>query len=50
MAYEIVNTDGTLPFSVQDNVVNTSQFSLALIGRNVANYGQYFAQNTLRHL
>ena len=39
MAYEIVNTDGTLPFSVQDNV-NTH---VRPTRRNVANYGQYFA-------
>jgi cytoskeletal protein CcmA (bactofilin family) len=50
MAYEITNTDGTLSYSVEDGKINTSQFSLALIGRNVSNYGQYFAQNTLRHL
>ena len=50
MSYDITNTDGTLSYSVADNQVNTSQFSLALIGRNTANYGQYFAQNALRHL
>ncbi len=50
MSYDITNTDGTLSYSVADNQVNTSQFSLALVGRNTANYGQYFAQNTIRHL
>ena len=45
MSYDITNTDGTLSYSVADNQVNTSQFSLALVGRNTANYGQYFAQN-----
>jgi hypothetical protein len=50
MPYDITNTDGTLNYSVADNQVNTSQFSLALIGRNTANYGQYFAQNAIRHL
>jgi hypothetical protein len=50
MSYDITNTDGTLNYSVADNQVNTSQFSLALIGRNTANYGQYFAQNAIRHL
>ena len=50
MAYEITNTDGTLSYSVEDGKINTSQFSLALIGRNVSNYGQYFAQNTIRQL
>ena len=50
MSYDITNTDGTLNYSVADNQVNLSQFSLALVGRNTANYGQYFAQNTIRHL
>ena len=50
MSYDITNTDGTLNYSVADNQVNLSQFSLALIGRNTANYGQYFAQNAIRHL
>ena len=50
MSYDIQNTDGSLNYSVADNQVNTSQFSLALIGRNTANYGQYFAQNAIRHL
>ena len=50
MAYEITNKDGTLTYTVADNAVETTQFSLALVGRNSANYGQYFAQNTIRHL
>ena len=50
MAYDIQNTDGTLNYTVDNDQVNTSQFSLALIGRNTANYGQYFAQNAIRHL
>ena len=50
MSYDIQNTDGSINYSVADNQVNTSQFSLALIGRNTANYGQYFAQNAIRHL
>ena len=50
MAYVITNTDGSLTHTVQSGAVDRSQFSLALIGRNVANYGQYFAQNTIRHL
>jgi len=50
MAYVITNTDGSLTHTVQSGSVDKNQFSLALIGRNVANYGQYFAQNTIRHL
>ena len=50
MAYVITNTDGSLTHTVQSGAVDRSQFSLALIGRNVANYGQYFAQNTIRSL
>jgi len=50
MPYIVNNSDGTLTVTVADSVVDTSSYSLALIGRNVSNYGQYFAQNTIRHL
>ena len=50
MAYVIQNTDGSLSHTVAEGQIDKNQFSLALIGRNVANYGQYFAQNTIRHL
>jgi len=50
MPYIVNNSDGTLTVTVADSVVDTSSYSLALVGRNVSNYGQYFAQNTIRHL
>ena len=50
MPYIVTNSDGSLTVTVQDSVVDTSTYSLALIGRNVSNFGQYFAQNTIRHL
>lgn len=50
MPYIITNSDGTLTVTVSDNTVDTASYSLALVGRSVSNYGQYFAQNTIRHL
>lgn len=50
MAYIVTNTDGTITVTVGDTTVDTSSYSLALIGRGIANYGQYFAQNTIRQL
>ena len=50
MPYIINNSDNSLSVTVQDQVVDTTNYSLALVGRQVSNYGQYFAQNTLRHL
>lgn len=50
MPYIVSNSDGSQTVTVSDSVVDTSSYSLALIGRNVSNYGQYFAQNTIRHL
>lgn len=48
MPYIINNTDSSLTVTVPDGVVDTTSYSLALVGRNVSNYGQYFAQNTIR--
>lgn len=50
MPYIVTNSDGSTTVTVSDGVVDTSTYSLALVGRNVSNYGQYFAQNTIRHL
>lgn len=50
MPYIVTNSDGSLTVTVPDSAVDTSSYSLALVGRSVSNYGQYFAQNTLRHL
>lgn len=50
MPYIVTNSDGSLTVTVPDSTVDTSTYSLALVGRSVSNYGQYFAQNTIRHL
>lgn len=50
MPYIISNSDGSLTVTVADSVIDTTTYSLALVGRNVSNFGQYFAQNTIRHL
>jgi len=50
MPYILNNTDGSLTVTVPDSTVDTNSFSLAIVGRSVSNYGQYFAQNTIRHL
>jgi hypothetical protein len=50
MSYTITSTDGTRQVVIQDETVDITQFSLSLVGRNVSGYGQFFAQNSLRHL
>jgi|TARA_R110000764_G_scaffold83198_1_gene163674 hypothetical protein len=49
MTYSVQNTDGTQTINVAASQVNSS-FSVALVGRNVSGYGQYFVQNSIRHL
>ena len=49
MTYSVQNTDGSRTINVAASQVNSS-FSVALVGRNVAGYGQYFVQNSIRHL
>jgi hypothetical protein len=50
MPYIISNSDGSITYTLQDGVVDTSTFSVSMVGRGVTNFGEYFAQNTLRHL
>lgn len=50
MTYQIQNSDLSRTFTIQDNLVDSSSLSLTLIGRNVSNYGQYIARNTIHHL
>lgn len=50
MPYTVSNTDGSITVSVADSTVDTSTYSLALVGRNVSNYGAYFVQNAIRSL
>ena len=49
MTYSVQNTDGSRTINVAASQVNSS-FSVALVGRNVSGYGQYFVQNAIRHL
>jgi len=49
MAYTITNSDSSVTITVQDTTVDTT-YALKLIGRNVSGYGQYFVENTVRHL
>ncbi|MBM37884.1 MAG: hypothetical protein CMO97_02310 [Woeseia sp.] len=49
MTYSVQNTDGSRTINVAASQVNSS-FSVALVGRNVSGYGQYFVQNSIRHL
>ena len=50
MPYIVSNADGSITISVADSTVDTSTYSLALVGRNISNYGAYFVQNSIRHL
>lgn len=49
MTYSVQNTDGSRTINVAASQVNSS-FSVALVGRNVSGYGQFFVQNSIRHL
>jgi len=49
MAYTVSTTSGT-SVTVADGVVDTTSYSLSLVGKNVSGYGQYFVQNSIRHL
>lgn len=48
MAYTITSSTG-VSYTVEDGTINNI-FSLKLVGKNVTNYGQVFAENSLRHL
>lgn len=50
MPYTFNNSDGSVSTTVADSTIDTSTYALALVGRNVSNYGYYFAQNTVRQL
>jgi hypothetical protein len=45
MAYTILNSDGTTLLLLTDSTVDQSTTSLSLVGKNVANYGQYLNNN-----
>ena len=48
MSYTITTSTGT-SYTLEDGTINNA-FSLKLVGKNVTNYGQVFAENSLRHL
>jgi hypothetical protein len=50
MPYTFNNSDGSVSTTVADSAIDTSTYALALVGRNVSNYGLYFAQNAVRQL
>lgn len=50
MPYIIANSDGTITYTVRDGEVDTSTFSVAMVGKGFTNFGEYFAQNFLRML
>lgn len=45
MTYTINKSDGTPLVNIEDNSINTTATSLALIGRNAVNFGQSINQN-----
>ena len=50
MPFYIHNSDSSVNIVIPDDTIDTTSYSLSLIGRNVADYGQYFAENTILQL
>ena len=50
MAYNILNTAGSLVATVQDGTVNQSATNLTLIGKNYAGYGVFLNENYVKLL
>lgn len=50
MSNYVITNDINGSINIEPGQVDTSSTSLALVGRNVTNYGQYFAQNTFSQL
>ena len=50
MPFYIHNSDSSVNIVIPDDVIDTTSYSLSLIGRNVSDYGQYFAENTILQL
>ncbi len=50
MAYSFTSTDGSVAITINDNQLEQSEYSLTLLGKNVTNYGQIIAQNTIHQL
>lgn len=49
MAYNFNKSDGVTPVTVADGTINTTDFSIGLVGKNVSGYGLTIAQ-TLVHM
>lgn len=50
MTYIVSNTDGSLTLAIEDGTINGTDYSVVLLGKNVIDYGRYFAQNSIRQL
>ena len=50
MAYSITNSDGSVAISIADSVIDSSTYSVDLIGQNASNYGPSVAKNSIRLL
>lgn len=50
MTYVVSNTDGSLTLAIEDSTINGTDYSVVLLGKNVIDYGKYFAQNSIRQL
>ena len=50
MAIVFSNTQGDREITVNDNQLDQTNYSVTLIGKNVTNYGQIIAQNSIRQL
>ena len=50
MAYSITNTDGSVAVTISDSVIDSSTYSVDLIGQNASNYGPSIAKNAIRLL
>lgn len=50
MPFYIHNTDSSVNIVIPDGVVDATSYSLSLIGKNVSDYGAYFAENTILQL
>lgn len=48
MAYTIRNTDGTILVLLGDGKVDTNSTSIALIGKNYGNYGEFWNNNLIK--
>lgn len=48
MSFVVRRTDGTTLVEIADQTINTTDTSLALVGRGAVRYGQHFAENFVK--